>query len=168
LSASGEPVQLIATLQDATFKPVPGAQLRGDARDAHGHSRSLEFVPRDAGSYAAILSGLGPGRWQVNTRASKAGRDLGAARAEFAVDTWSLEALRAEPDSATLGAVASASGGTLASAGSAAAWARSLDTRALVRPHTHSTRLWESPWLFGLIIALLSAEWAWRRRRGLP
>ena len=46
-------------------------------------------------------------------------------------------------------------------------WARSLDARTLVRSRTASTRLWESPWLFALVVGMLSVEWAWRRRRGL-
>ena len=44
---------------------------------------------------------------------------------------------------------------------------RSLDLRSLVRQRTTSTRLWESPWLFALVVAMLSVEWGWRRRRGL-
>lgn len=168
LSANGEPVLLVASLQDAAFRPVAGARLQGEANDGRGHTRALEFAPREAGSYTASLTGLEPGRWQVSARATQGGRELGVTRTEFAVDTWSLEALRAEPDSATLAAVANASGGSLSAAASAAGWARSLDTRALVRPRTSSTRMWESPWLFAAVIALLSAEWAWRRRRGLP
>jgi hypothetical protein len=49
-----------------------------------------------------------------------------------------------------------------------AAWARGLDPRALVRHQRATSRLWESPWLFALVVAMLSAEWTWRRRRGLP
>lgn len=168
LSANGEALRLFATLQDEQFRPLAGATVRGEASDGRGHTRALEFTPREAGSYAVNLSGLEPGRWQVSARATLAGRERGVARSEFAVDSWSLEALRAEPDSATLAAVASATGGSSHAAGSAAEWARSLDTRALVRPRTASTRLWESPWLFAVIIGLLSIEWAWRRRRGLP
>jgi len=40
--------------------------------------------------------------------------------------------------------------------------------RALARTRTESTRLWESPWVFAVVVGLLSLEWAWRRRRGLP
>jgi hypothetical protein len=29
-------------------------------------------------------------------------------------------------------------------------------------------RLWESPWLFAVVVGMLGLEWAWRRRRGLP
>jgi len=43
-----------------------------------------------------------------------------------------------------------------------------LPTRALARTRTESTRLWESPWVFAVVVGLLSLEWAWRRRRGLP
>jgi hypothetical protein len=28
--------------------------------------------------------------------------------------------------------------------------------------------LWDVPFLFGLVLVLLSAEWIWRRRKGLP
>jgi len=84
------------------------------------------------------------------------------------VDRWTLEALRAQPDSASMAAIASATGGRFGHASEALAWARSLDTRSLVRNRTASARLWESPWLFALVVAMLSAEWSWRRRRGLP
>ena len=63
--------------------------------------------------------------------------------------------------------VAAASGGRFGKASAAAAWAHGLDTRQLVRNRTASARLWESPWLFAIVVGMLSAEWAWRRRRGL-
>jgi hypothetical protein len=84
------------------------------------------------------------------------------------VDRWSLEALRAEPDSATLAAVARESGGRVGGAANAGEWARSLGTRELARRRATTTRLWESPWLFALLVGALGTEWALRRRRGLP
>lgn len=168
LSAGGERVRLLATLQDDRFEPVGDAVLTGDATDGAGHSRALSFAPAEAGSYSVALDGLPAGRWQVSVRAEKAGRELGRTRSEFAVDRWSLEALRAEPDSATLAAVAEASGGRTTVASNARQWAGALETRALTRRRTSSARLWESPWLFAAIVTLLSAEWITRRRRGLP
>jgi hypothetical protein len=103
----------------------------------------------------------------VSARATLRGRELGRARSEFVVDRWTLEALRAQPDSATMAAIATASGGRMGLARDAARWARSLDASTLVRHRTASTRLWESPWLFALVVGMLSVEWAWRRRRGL-
>lgn len=166
LTPRGEAVRLVATLQDANFRPVADAVLRGEARDAHGATRPLVFAPGEPGRFTATLTGLPPGRWQVDVRAN--GREGARAHTEFAVDTWSLEALRAEPDSATLVSVAAASHGRFGEAASAAAWARGLEPRALARRRSTSTRLWESPWLFALVVGALAAEWTLRRRRGLP
>ena len=167
LIGGGEPVRLFATLQDDAFRPVSGATLEGEATDARGAHQALSFVPGEPGRYVATLPAPAPGRWQVSVRARAAGRELGRARGEFAVDAWSLEMLRTDPDSATLGAVAAASGGRTTLAADAGRWARQLETRALTRRRTTSTRLWESPWLFAVLVALLAAEWIVRRRRGL-
>jgi hypothetical protein len=168
LATSGEPVRLFATLQDAEFRPVAGATVEGEIQGSRGRARPIEFAPRAAGSYVATLEDLPPGRYQVSARAARGGSGLGRATSEFAVDRWSLEEARTLPDSATLAAVAAATGGRVTSVGQAARWARSLETRALARGRTQSVRLWESPWMFGVIVGALGIEWAWRRKRGLP
>lgn len=168
VAPGGEPVRLLATLQDDAFRPVAGAEVRGEAVSTSGERRDLDFAPRESGAYAVSLDGLPPGRWRVSASASRGGREVARATSEFAVDRWSLEALRSEPDSATLGAMAAASGGRTTTAASAGAWARRLEARALTRASAVPSRLWESPWLFALIVGALAAEWVWRRRRGLP
>jgi hypothetical protein len=168
LVPGGEPVRLDAILQDARFKAVSGAEVRGELNGPGGATRPITFTPGGPGAYTSIFPSPGPGRWQVSVRATRDGRELGRARGEFAVDRWTLEALNAQPDSAAMAAIAAASGGKFGKASGAAAWARGLDTRQLVRNRTASARLWESPWLFALVVGMLSAEWAWRRRRGLP
>lgn len=168
LAARGEPVRLFASLQGPDFKPVPGATLEGEAQGATGRAARLAFVPRAAGSYEATIEDAAPGRYRVSVRATKGGAELGRATSEFAVDRWSLEEARADPDSATMATIASASGGRAATAATAGSWARSLPARALARGRSDSHRLWESPWVLALIVGLLSVEWVWRRRRGLP
>ena len=168
LTPAGEPIRLFATLQDESFRPVAGATIDGEATDGHGARVPLEFAPGDAGGYEATIHTPRAGRWQVSVRAREGGRELARARSEFAVDTWSLEALRTDPDSSTMAAMSAASGGRETPAAGAARWARSLPSRSLVRRRTSSTRLWESPLLFSLLVGLLGAEWIWRRRRGLP
>src|SRR6185503_5650295 len=93
------------------FKPVAGAALEGEIQDANGRTTKLSFTPRAAGSYEAVVDDPPPGRYRISARASRAGTELGRATSEFAVDRWSLEEARAEPDSATLAAIAAASGG---------------------------------------------------------
>jgi hypothetical protein len=167
LVPGGEPVRLNALLQDARFQPVSGAELTAELSGPAGATRRVAFTAGGPGAYSAEFDSPGPGRWQVNARATLRGRELGRSRGEFVVDRWTLEALRAEPDSGTLASIAEASGGRVGKASDAARWARSLDLKSLVRQRTTSLRLWESPWLFALVVAMLSAEWGWRRRRGL-
>jgi hypothetical protein len=168
LTPAGEPVRLFATLQDAAFHPLAGARIEGEASDGRGGRWPLAFVAGEPGSYVATLAGPRAGRWQVSVRATVGAREVGRGRGEFAVDAWSLEQLRVEPDSTTLAAVAEASGGRTTIAANAARWAGGIETRALTRRRTTSSRLWESPWFFALVVLTLAVEWIWRRRRGLP
>ena len=168
LSSGGEAVHLFATLQDAAFRPLAGAEVAGEAQDAAGRPRAVRFEPRAAGTYEAALEDLPPGRYRLGTRAVLGGREVGRASTEFAVDRWSLELARSQPDSATLAAVAAASGGRVTAAAGVERWARALPARALARGRSESLRLWESPWVFALVVGLLAVEWFLRRRRGLP
>ena len=164
----GDALRLFASLQDDAFRPVAGATIEAAARDERGHTRTLAFEPAGAGSYVATLEGADPGRWTVTARATRAGRELGRAGSEFAVDRWGLETAEADPDTATLAAMTRASGGRMGLAAGVERWARALPDAALARVPLQSLRLWESPWVIGAVIAALSIEWAWRRRRGLP
>ncbi len=168
LTAGGETARLFATLQDAQFRPVAGAEVTGELKGPAGAVRRVTFQPRAAGSYVAELHGLAPGRYSVEARATAGGRDAGRASAAFAVDRWSLEVARTRADSATLAAMAAAAGGDAVPVARAADWARRVATGRLAEQRTVSTRLWESPWIFALIVGLLALEWASRRRRGLP
>jgi hypothetical protein len=168
LFAGGERVRLFATLQDAQFRPVAGAAVEGELLAGGARPRRVRFEPGASGSYVAELDGLPAGRYRVSARAARGGTEIGRATAEFAIDRWSLEMAQTLPDSATLAAVASASGGRFAGDADLARWARAVETRALSRGHGETVRLWESPWMFAIVVGALGAEWAWRRRRGLP
>jgi hypothetical protein len=161
-------VRLLASLQDREFKPLAGATVEGEITDAEGRRAPVRFAARESGSYVASLDALRPGRYRVSARATRGGQELGAATAEFAVDHWSLEEARAEPDSSTLAAIAAGTGGRVTTAARVGSWARALPARALALDRSQSIRLWESPWMFAMVVGLLGIEWAWRRRRGLP
>jgi len=168
LAAGGEPVRLFATLQDERFQPVARAAVRGELSLAGGRTRPVTFEPAEAGAYVATLDDVPAGRHRIAVRAEKGGRELGRATSEFAVDRWSVEMSQPLPDSTLLAAVASATGGRTTAEGAIDGWARRLETSAMARVRHESTRLWESPWLFAVMVAALGVEWMWRRRRGLP
>jgi len=168
VTAAGEPVRLLANLQDASFRPVGGAEVRGEVTDEAGARRAVTFVAGGAGSYEAVLHDLPPGRYRVAARATRGGAEAGRATTELAIDRWSLEQAETAPDSASLARLAAESGGRSTGAGGIGAWAASLTTRDLARGRRETRRLWESPWVFAAIVGALSIEWALRRRRGLP
>jgi len=169
VTAAGEPVRLFATLQDSAFHPLAGARVEGEWTGPDGASRALHFEPRQAGVYAATLPDPEPGRHRVSVRAKgSGGAEIGHSSTEFAVDRWSLEAAGSEPDTATLATMARASGGRPMPAADLDRAAGELVGHALSRGRPESMRLWESPWVFAIVVGALSLEWGWRRRRGLP
>ncbi|HTM57352.1 MAG TPA: hypothetical protein VL123_02935 [Candidatus Udaeobacter sp.] len=173
VAASGDPVRLFATLQDTAFRPVAGAAIEGELTRSGRAARPLRFEPRESGAYAATLEGLEPGRYRVtiHARTGAGGRELGHATTEFAVDRWSLEEARSDPDTATLAAVARESGGLSIPVRELGSGGGLMVQRALAHlgaGRKETVRLWESPWIFAIVVGALSCEWAWRRRRGLP
>jgi len=168
LAASGEPVRLLASLQDASLRPLSGADVSGELTDGAGRRRSISFRPGGQGSYEAVIEDLPPGRYRVSARATLRGREVGRATSEAAVDRWSLEEAQSEPDSAGLAQLAQVASGRSSAARGVGGWAAALPARELARGRRESQHLWESPWVFALIVGALSIEWGWRRRRGLP
>ena len=86
LVAGGEDVTLDAILQDATFKPLSGADVRGEITGPGGALQRFVFAPGGAGAYRATVPSPGEGRWQVSVRATRDGREVGRARNEFVVE----------------------------------------------------------------------------------
>jgi hypothetical protein len=177
LLARGQDVGVTASLQDASFQPVSGAEVEArwvavggldgaDAPEIEGAAVSL--VDQGDGSYAGNRPPLPPGRYRVEARARQGGRVVADASSEFVVDTWSPEVQAVEPDRATLERMAQASGGSVVDSDGVDELARSL-VAADARPTSwREYRLWENPFFYLLILGFLSTEWWFRRRRGLP
>ena len=168
LFAGGEPVRLAATLQDDAFRPVAGATVEGEITGGDGRARRVRFMAGSAGSYGLELGDLPPGRYQVQAFAPLGGRRSGARRVS---SRWIDGAWRRAARCRTarrFAALTSATGGRLIRADDVTRWSRELEVRSLGRGRTESVRLWESPWMFAVVVGALEPQWAWRRRRGLP
>ena len=167
--ASGEEVRLFATLQDDAFRPVAGADSRGRAAGRVGagsRSRGVRAGQSAGATWRASMIRR-PGVTSDRAR-DRGGRELGRATSEFAVDRWSLEEARVEPDSALLARWPGVGwpGGTTVDA-VVALGARARNARAGAGAHRVAAAVGVA---VGVRVrrGVLWVEWAWRRRRGLP
>lgn len=165
LVARGEPVRLEAALQDAAFAPVSGARVV--VRVKGPVAREVVLDSRGEGAYGMTLAGLPPGRYTATASAEAAGRAAGQASATFWVDAQSAEWQDVAPDPGLLAAVAEAAGGKALRPGREADVPASITAARPRAGRERTVRLWESPFVFAAIASLLSAEWWFRRRRGL-
>jgi hypothetical protein len=117
----------------------------------------------DSGSFSSALGNLSPGVYRYEG-VLEGGNGTGRAGGIFAVEGYSPEMAEPGPDSTVLGGLAAATGGKLVRASGTGGAVRAGRTSGSV---THSIRLSTSLWPYLLIIALLGAEWALRRRKSL-
>jgi hypothetical protein len=110
---------------------------------------------------AAMFQGLPPGDWTVALRGGV------AATEPIRVVDRSRELLDLSRDEVALRSLAVDAGGSYAALTDAARLLNSVQSRNRVERQEHIWRLWDSPWILGLVVLLLTIEWIWRKLAGL-
>lgn len=135
-----------------------------------GETVSAGLTPAGEGLWSAALDFPRPGRYELTARfAGPAGPQV--EKASVMAVAPSDESRTLEPRPAVLRALARATGGRSFGPGEADALAAAVAARVAAAPRVkvRGSRVLWPPWLaFGLALALLAAEWATRRRAGLP
>ena len=167
-----EDVLLEGQILDDDFRPVEGVDVRATVRGPRGaeieKTREITLVDLGEGRYRAALAGLPPGDYVVEGHARLAGNDLGSDRAEMSVAPYRMEFENPAPDFELLRRIARESGGRFFTLEEAAALPDLLQLDPVAE---RSGREWPwlgSPAVLVLLLGLLGAEWALRRRRGMP
>ncbi|MBN2170965.1 MAG: hypothetical protein JW819_06580 [Candidatus Krumholzibacteriota bacterium] len=169
--SAGQPGHIRAELFDEDFAPLPGGILRWELREGRSLLAAGDFEPdAESGGYRGRLPALPGGRYQLGVTArTPAGESLTLER-ELPVLTPDREFRRPAAATDALRWLAAVSGGRfLVDAGGdvLAELAPVLDTSPRLRRRTVSTRLWQEPALFLLLLGVLAAEWALRKRLGM-
>lgn len=163
---AGEPVRLVLRARDAAFTAPSGATVSVTVEGPAGERESPVAAAGDEpGVYTAVFTPSQDGVYRATARAAFPGRDARGSEASTSILVGGIDAEMSEPwrHDATLARIAEESGGALVAEADLDALPAHLDAAAGAS-ELRETELWHSPWAFALLIALLTAEWALRRK----
>lgn len=167
--APGEAVVLRAQVATPQFEDVNDATVTATVTGPGGASEqlALEWSLRDDGSYLARFTPRDTGRYTVDALARTARDSMQTVTTTILVDERGADVAQAELRTALLRRVADETGGRyypLAQAGALADDAVYTNAGVTVR---EARDLWDMPAMLLLLALLLTAEWGYRRWRGL-
>ena len=165
---AGDGVAATIDTRDAAFAPVGDAVVTATLTLPGGDARPLT-VRRDAaaGRYVAPFQPEVAGLYRLRADARRGTQVLGTADRWFYVGGSDREMADPRLNEAFLRRLARASGGQYVRAHDAASVVPQLASLAPQGAEPERRELWNQPWAFALVIALMSAEWILRRRWGL-
>jgi len=186
LTARGELSRVVVTPDKDVFQAGEeigfSAQVyRGDFRLAHDAEVAVEVASGDGAAplaeveltargdyYRGVTGHLPPGPYVLRATASIGGEEVGSAESEFIVERFSLEDSETRRRSAVLRRAAEETGGGYYTPGTLGDLPEDVPLDWSEREATREFELWNSPWLLLGFVGLMSAEWALRRKQGLP
>jgi uncharacterized membrane protein len=168
-AAPGSPVTVIATVSDETYLKVNDARVVAHVKDPSGEERTvpLEWAVGKDGEYRASFSTREKGRHEVRVEAARAGAALGAETAHVQVADLDAEYFGAEMRRPLLERIAEETGGRFYTPATVATLPSDVGYSGGGSTVQESKPLWDMPALFLAVIGLVSAEWAYRKHRGL-
>jgi uncharacterized membrane protein len=168
-AAPGAPVAVVATVSDETYLAVNDAQVVARVRDPLGTERlvPLEWAVGKDGEYRASFVPREKGRHDVRVEAVRAGKPLGGAAAHVQAADTGAEYFGAEMRRPLLERIAAETGGRFYTPDTVGSLASDMGYSGGGATVEETKPLWDMPALFLAIVALVSAEWGYRKRRGL-
>ncbi|MFT3906420.1 MAG: vWA domain-containing protein [Steroidobacteraceae bacterium] len=167
-SLRGDTVALRAQLRDGAFVPQDNAQLIAQASNGtQSVSVPLQATVGQSGSYGADWQPPASGSWFVEVTATRAGKQLGKARAVVDYQRGAAEYFGLRQNRTLLEQLARATGGSYWRADQLAGLPEAIRASRAGVTQQQLLPLWDMPALFVLLLALKAAEWLLRRRWGV-
>jgi len=165
----GAPLSIDVSVRNPLYEPVPDARVHVSVRDPAGMTHAVPAAAAEpgTGNHSASFVPSEAGLYRVSIEAKRGDTVLGAAEGSMLAGGSDPEFIDPRLNETVLRHIAESSGGRYLPAADARRVASALTAgAAAARPHEFRD-LWHNAWSFLLIVALLSAEWALRRTRGL-
>jgi uncharacterized membrane protein len=163
----GEPSTAEFGVRDRTFLPVDAAALVVTLTAPGGSGSTLPVRSAGAGRYVAAFTAKVAGLYRIQVEARRNDALLGVADRWFLVGSGEREFADPRLNEPLLRRLARESGGQYVPAHDAAGLAPLLAKQVPSGQTSERRDLWHEPWVFALLLTLLSAEWVLRRRWGL-
>ena len=152
------------------YRPLGGAEVRGLLTDPFGGVRELAFEEEltAEGTYTTPFVALDEGVYELDVIAETDAGEIGSHTRSFLVRPSNKEFYDATLKRTFLEGLAAANNGYYYAPAAVEDIPINLRSRRTSTSIFRAEYLWDMPLLFALVILLLSVEWMYRRRKGLP
>ncbi len=164
----GEAAQLVANVVDPSFVELNDASVMVTVTGPDGTTIDvpMSWDGEHPGEYSAAIPTKAPGWYEARLDATRAGKPVGSAVTHFRAAPGDAEYFDATMHAGTLRRIADETGGRFYQAGDTSSLADDLryTGRGVTTVEEHD--LWHMPIVLMLLVALLCAEWGYRRAVG--
>jgi hypothetical protein len=166
-----EPVEFTGQVYDESNTPVSRATVSVTVTDSTGTADAHTMEPIGEGRYTLSVGALPPGPYRYEASATRDDARIGTDRGQFTVGRLRLEYRQPRADPVLMRRIAARSGGRayVGPAGTrlASALGRDSTFAPTVSVESQEAELWRTSVFLAVILLLLAAEWALRKRFGL-
>jgi len=164
-----EAVTIRSEVNDPTFMPLNNAQVSAQVKSPSGQISSLQLawdVDKD-GTYSAPFKPTEEGIYEVSSEAFQGTNSLGKAKSNFRVAESMEEFHNAAMNSSLLKRLSAETGGRYYSPKDSRTLPEDISYIDTGSSRLEEKDLWDMPFLFVLLVGLVSTEWIFRKRKGL-
>jgi len=166
---AGEDIGFSAQVYGSDYRLASDAEVSVAIASSEGAAPVATIDLEAVGDYyRGSVRNLSPGPYVLRATASLGGEEVGTAAGEFIVERFSLEDAETRRRSALLRRIADETGGGYYTPETLDGFPEDVPMAWTERTTRSEFELWNSPWLLLGFVGLMSAEWALRRKQGLP
>jgi uncharacterized membrane protein len=165
----GESVKLTGEIVDPTFTEVNDAHVVAQVKSPSGKTTEvpLEWTVSKDGEYKGAFVADEPGIYEVKATAQRNGADLGTGTMHTRASAGDSEYFDAAMRSSLLNRIAEETGGRFFTPSTAGSLPEAISYSGRGVTVVEERDLWDMPIILMLILALVAADWGFRRVRGL-
>ncbi|MGH7500199.1 MAG: hypothetical protein ACREL7_00440 [Longimicrobiales bacterium] len=168
-ASPGEAVRLTAGVDDASYLALNNSHVVAHITPPSGtaYDVPLEWTIEQDGEYGATFTPTEPGMHSINVEAEHGEITLTSKPAYLDVTESRAEYFGSQMNRPLLERIAKETGGRFYTPASIATLPEDLSITGKGSTIIEENDLWDMPFLLFLLLGLIAAEWAYRRRRGL-